>query len=107
LDGLCTDRGANLSGGQRQLVALARSFVFDGAFLLLDEPTSSMDAVMEAQFIKNMRAQSKDKTLVLVTHKPALLNACERIIVVEAGRIAWDGDREQYIKLINERKAAS
>lgn len=107
LDGLCTDRGANLSGGQRQLVALARSFVFDGAFLLLDEPTSSMDAAMEAQFIKNMRAQSKDKTLVLVTHKPALLNACERIIVVEAGRIAWDGDREQYIKLINERKAAS
>lgn len=107
LDGICTDRGSNLSGGQKQIIALARSFVFNAEFLLLDEPTSSMDASMEAQVIKNIREAAAEKTVVLVTHKPNLLNACDRIIVLEAGRKAWDGSRADYIKLVNERKAAS
>lgn len=107
LDGICTDRGSNLSGGQKQIIALARSFVFNAEFLLLDEPTSSMDASMEAQVIKNIREAAAEKTVVLVTHKPNLLNSCDRIIVLEAGRKAWDGSRADYIKLVNERKAAS
>lgn len=107
LDGMCSDRGSNLSGGQKQIIALARSFVFKADFLLLDEPTSSMDATMEAQVLQNIRSQMLDKTVVLVTHKPNLLNACDRIIVLEGGRKAWDGSRSDYIQLINERKTSS
>jgi ATP-binding cassette subfamily C protein LapB len=106
LDGICADRGSNLSGGQKQIIALARSFVFKANYLLLDEPTSSMDASMEAQVIANIRSKLAEKTIVIVTHKPNLLNACDRIIVLEAGRKVWDGTREDYVKLVNERKAA-
>ena len=101
------DRGSNLSGGQKQIITLARSFVFSPPFLLLDEPTSSMDAAMESQVIRNIKENFQDRTVVLVTHKPNLLNACDRILVLEGGKVAWDGSREQYVKLLNERKAAS
>jgi len=107
LDGICADRGSNLSGGQKQIIALARSLVFDADYLLLDEPTSSMDATMEAQVINNINSKLSEKTVVVVTHKPNLLNACDRIIVLEAGRKVWDGKRQDYVKLVNERKAAS
>ena len=65
-----------------------------------------MDASMEAQVIANIRSKLAEKTIVIVTHKPNLLNACDRIIVLEAGRKVWDGTREDYVKLVNERKAA-
>lgn len=104
LDGICVDRGSNLSGGQKQIVALARSFVFNAGYLLLDEPTSSMDASMEAQVISNIQSKLVEKTIILVTHKPNLLNACDRIIVLEAGRKIWDGSRDDYAKLVNKRK---
>ena len=107
LEGACLDRGSNLSGGQKQIITLARSFVFSPPFLLLDEPTSSMDAAMESQVIRNIKENFQDRTVVLVTHKPNLLNACDRILVLEGGKVAWDGSREQYVKLLNERKAAS
>jgi ATP-binding cassette subfamily C protein LapB len=107
LDGICADRGSNLSGGQKQIIALARSLVFNADYLLLDEPTSSMDATMEAQVINNINSKLTEKTVVVVTHKPNLLNACDRIIVLEAGRKVWDGKRQDYVKLVNERKAAS
>ena len=106
LDGICADRGSNLSGGQKQIIALARSFIFNADYLLLDEPTSSMDASMEAKVIENIRSKLAEKTIVLVTHKPNLLNACDRIIVLEAGRKVWDGTRDDYVILVNERKAA-
>jgi ATP-binding cassette subfamily C protein LapB len=62
---------------------------------------------MEAQVINNINSKLTEKTVVVVTHKPNLLNACDRIIVLEAGRKVWDGKRQDYVKLVNERKAAS
>ena len=58
---------------------------------------------MESQVLQNIRSQMLDKTVVLV-HKPNLLNACDRIIVLEGGRKAWDGSRSDYIQLVNEKK---
>jgi ATP-binding cassette subfamily C protein LapB len=65
-----------------------------------------MDASMEAKVIENIRSKLAEKTVVLVTHKPNLLNACDRIIVLEAGRKVWDGTRHDYVILVNERKKA-
>tara|TARA_B110000211_G_C14087799_1_gene557495 strand:- start:1323 stop:3458 length:2136 start_codon:yes stop_codon:yes gene_type:complete len=100
LDGVCSDRGSNLSGGQKQVITLARSIVFDAPVLVLDEPTSSMDVSMEGEFISKFVADMAEKSVVLITHKPALLKICERVIVLEAGQIAWDGSINAYIELI-------
>jgi ATP-binding cassette, subfamily C, bacterial LapB len=106
LNGICTDRGGNLSGGQKQIISLARALVFDAEFLLLDEPTSSMDTAMEAEFLNTLKEYGSKKTIVLVTHKPSLLQSCDRVIIMDSGQVAWDGSFSNYLKLIKERKAA-
>ncbi|WP_374258005.1 type I secretion system permease/ATPase [Aquabacterium sp.] len=85
--------GSLLSGGQRQLVALARCLVTHPQILLLDEPTSSMDAQAETSFIKHLKTAVGDRTLVVVTHRPALLDVVDRVIVVDGGRILADGPK--------------
>ena len=92
------ERGANLSGGQRQGVAVARAFVCDSPVVLLDEPTSSMDATTEIMVIEMLKKRVAGRTLVLTTHKPMLLDLVERVIVLEGGRVAFDGDRAEFAK---------
>ncbi len=79
-----------LSGGEQQRVALARAFVVQPAVLLADEPTGSLDfatggAVMELMFALN---REQGTTLVMVTHDRAIAERCERVITIEAGRVA-------------------
>ncbi len=85
--------GYLLSGGQRQLVALARCLVTQPQVLLLDEPTSSMDAQAESSFIQHLKSAVASRTLVVVTHRPALLDVVDRIIVVDGGRVVADGPK--------------
>jgi ATP-binding cassette subfamily C protein LapB len=85
--------GGLLSGGQRQLVALARCLVTRPKVLLLDEPTSSMDAQAEASFIQHLKQSVGQRTLVVVTHRPALLEVVDRIVVMDAGRVIADGPK--------------
>lgn len=92
--------GSLLSGGQRQLVALARCLVTRPQILLLDEPTSSMDAQAENGFIQHLKTAVGDRTLVVVTHRPALLEVVDRVIVVEAGRILADGPKSQVLAML-------
>ncbi|HET8694028.1 MAG TPA: type I secretion system permease/ATPase [Aquabacterium sp.] len=92
--------GTLLSGGQRQLVALARCLVTQPQILLLDEPTSSMDAQAESSFIQHLKTAVGQRTLVVVTHRPALLDVVDRIIVVEAGRVLADGPKAQVLALL-------
>lgn len=91
------EMGALLSGGQRQLVALARCLITRPQLLLMDEPTSSMDAQAEVSFIKHLKTALQDQTLVVVTHRPALLDVVDRIIVVDNGRIVADGPKAQVL----------
>ncbi len=105
LDINISDQGKNLSGGQKQSVTLARALAFDPGILLLDEPTSGMDVKTEGFVIEGLKQTSKDKTLVVVTHKIALVSLCERVIVVEQGKIIWDDTIQKYIQLINQAKA--
>jgi ATP-binding cassette subfamily C protein LapB len=92
--------GRMLSGGQRQLVALARCLVTSPKVLLMDEPTSSMDAQSEMQFIAQLRPLVRERTLVVVTHRPALLELVERIVVVDGGKIVIDGPKQAVLQAL-------
>ncbi|WP_284617136.1 type I secretion system permease/ATPase [Aquabacterium humicola] len=93
--------GSLLSGGQRQLVALARCLITRPKMLLMDEPTSSMDAQSEAAFLKQLHeatcATAGDCTLLVVTHRPAVLELVNRVIVVDGGRVVLDGPKAQVL----------
>lgn len=95
------EMGQLLSGGQRQLVALARALVTKPQVLLMDEPTSSMDAQSEMAFLRQLRDAAGSATLVVVTHRPAVLELVQRIVVVDGGRIVMDGPRDQVLAALS------
>ncbi|KQY81213.1 type I secretion system permease/ATPase [Pelomonas sp. Root1444] len=95
------ESGGLLSGGQRQLVALARSLVTRPQILLMDEPTSSMDAQSEMAFLRQLRDAAGSCTLVVVTHRPAVLELVSRVIVVDGGRMVLDGPRDQVLAALS------
>ncbi len=96
------ERGANLSNGQRQAVAIARAVLKSPSLLLLDEPTSAMDSASEDRVRHNLKIFARDKTLLLVTHRTALLDLAERIIVLDGGRIAADGPKDKILAALKE-----
>ena len=91
------ERGEGLSGGERQAITLARALISNPKILIMDEPTNSMDKQTETQFIKRMKAVSDDKTLIVVTHKMALLTLVDRIIIIDNGKIVADGPKEKVL----------
>ncbi|MFG6466605.1 type I secretion system permease/ATPase [Roseateles sp. BYS87W] len=95
------EMGQLLSGGQRQLVALARALVTRPQILLMDEPTSSMDAQSEMAFLRQLRDAAGNATLVVVTHRPAVLELVQRIVVVDGGRVVMDGPRDQVLAALS------
>ena len=89
--------GANLSGGQRQVVALARALVGGSQVLLLDEPTVGLDQATEAGIVARLRAWGRGRTIVVATHSLAMVNAADRIVLVEDGRIVANGPRDKVL----------
>ncbi len=87
------EMGGMLSGGQRQLVALARCLVTQPQILLMDEPTSSMDAQSELMFLRQLKEAVGTRTLIVVTHRPAVLELVQRVVVIDAGKVALDGPK--------------
>ncbi len=100
------ESGALLSGGQRQLVALARCLVTKPQVLLMDEPTSSMDAQSEVAFLRQLKEACGDCTLVMVTHRPAVLELVSRVVVVDAGRVVMDGPKAQVLAALSGQRPA-
>ena len=101
-DMLIGERGESLSGGQRQSVAVARALINDPPILLLDEPSSNMDHQSEAQLRKRLGEVSASKTIMLVTHRTALLELVDRLIVIDNGQIMADGPKEQVIEALRQ-----
>lgn len=101
LDQQVGEGGMSLSRGQRQTVALARATLNDPPVLLMDEPTASLDARAEQQFIRSMQNVSKDRTLLLITHKMHLLQLVDRIIVLERGHVVTDGPKAEVLEKLN------
>lgn len=90
--------GKGLSGGQRQLVAFTRILLMKPKILLLDEPTASMDEQQERQCLQALIDQLDAKsTLVLVTHKPALLNLVSRLVVIAQQKVMLQGPRDKVL----------
>lgn len=94
------EQGRLLSGGQRQTVAMARALLLDPPVLLLDEPSSSMDAKTEAQMRTRLTKLVQGKTLVLITHRSSLMVMVDRIIVMDNGVIKADGPKNQIMEAL-------
>ena len=100
-DGLHTDvgeRGANLSMGQRQLVALARVLIHDPAILVLDEATASVDPFTEAQIQEGLEEVFRDRTSIIIAHRLSTVVNADRIVVLEEGQVIEEGTHDALLK---------
>jgi thiol reductant ABC exporter CydD subunit len=88
LDTMLGDRGAGLSAGERQRIALARAFLRDSPLLLLDEPTSNLDGRTEQDVVAAIRRLSRGRTVVLVAHRPALMAVADRVLALAPVEVA-------------------
>ena len=80
--------GSTLSGGERQRVGLARAFLHDAPFMLLDEPTSSLDSLNEAVILKALKESSIDKSVIIVSHRPSTMCIANRVLSMDGGRVS-------------------
>ena len=92
------ERGAGLSGGQRQSVGIARALINDSKIYLFDEPTNAMDQTSESNVLNNLKENLEEKTLFLVTQKMNMLDLVTRVIVMNQGEKVLDGEKDEVIK---------
>ena len=80
--------GDTLSGGEKQRIGVARAFLHDGPFLLLDEPTSNLDSLNEGIILKSLKESCQEKTVVLVSHRKSTMNLADKVYTMDNGRIS-------------------
>ena len=100
------DRGEGLSGGQRQSIAIARALAGRPPIMIMDEPSSAMDAQTEGALIQRLQEELRGRTVILITHRPPLLQLVQRIILLEKGKVVTDGPRDTVLQKIMRPKAA-
>lgn len=91
------ERGENLSGGQRQAVGLARAVMHDGTIAILDDPTSEMDAGSENWVKDRLSKWLAGRTLLLITHRPTMLDLVDRLLVIDDGKLIMDGPKAKVL----------
>ena len=102
------ERGRAISGGQRQSVAIARALFGRPKVLFLDEPTSAMDNLTEAAFIRSFRNWLKPQsTLIVATHRTSLLELVDRLIVLDGGKVVADGPKQKVLASLLKGKVVS
>jgi ABC-type multidrug transport system fused ATPase/permease subunit len=92
------ERGSNLSGGQRQRISIARAFVRDTPILILDEPSTGLDAESTDLVLQALRKLMKGKTTIIISHELNLIRHADKIIVIKAGEIEQMGTHEELIR---------
>lgn len=98
--------GLGLSGGQKQIIALARLTLRQPRVVLLDEPTSGLDQGTEATALAALADWLGDKTMILVTHRPKVLSLVQRVIVMDEGKIIMDGPRDAVLQKLRLQETA-
>ena len=98
LETVVGQRGAQLSSGERQLIALVRASLVDPAILVLDEATSSVDAVTELRLGRAMEKISQGRTTISIAHRLSTAKRADRILVLDQGRLVEDGS---HLELVN------
>ena len=99
-DGYATDigeAGQRLSGGQRQRIAIARALLGDPPVVILDEPSSSLDRQAEQALRRTLTKIGRDRTVLIVTHSPILLAACDTLIAMDKGKVALAGPAKEIL----------
>lgn len=100
------DGGTGLSVGQRQSVGWARLWLQDPQICLLDEPTAALDQTLETAIISRLGAWLEGRTSVIATHRVPILTLMDRTLVLQTGRLAVDGPREQVLEHLTRVTAA-
>ena len=95
-------RPAELSGGQQQAVAIARALLYDPPVMILDEPTASLDPASENRLMQRLHHITRDRTMILITHKGSLLQLCNRLVLMDRAKIIADGDKDTVIKRLQQ-----
>ncbi len=98
------ENGQGLSGGQKQLVALARLTIKDPRVVLLDEPTSDLDQGTEEMVLQALARWMGNRTMIMVTHRPQVLKLVNRIIVIDNGKVAIDGPRDAVLEHLRKNE---
>lgn len=98
-DTLVGERGVQLSGGEKQRIALARAFLLNKPILILDEPTSALDATSESIIQQSIKELIKDKTVIIIAHRLATIKNMDRLIVMEKGSVIEDGEHEELLNV--------
>ena len=91
LDTVVGENGLDLSGGQRQRISLARAFLKDAPILILDEPTSALDTISERRIRSALGSLRKNRTTIIIAHRPSTIEMADRVAVMQAGRVAAAG----------------
>lgn len=99
------ENGLGLSGGQKQIIALARMTMRDPRVVLLDEPTTGLDQASEIRALQAIATWARHRTLLVVTHRPQVLQIVDRIVVVDDGKVAMDGPRDAVLQRLAQNEA--
>jgi ABC-type multidrug transport system fused ATPase/permease subunit len=94
-DTVIGERGITLSGGQRQRVAIARALLIDPRILILDDATESVDATTEGKIREGLREAMRNRTTIIIAHRLSTIALADEIIVLEDGRVAFQGSAEE------------